>query len=84
MLLDDGKEMVASHVKDPLASRHGHHRALYLENRETIDMANLKVIAGDRPSLFFDDESLCPIGDVSWEDADLMPRQPGWSLRLHD
>jgi hypothetical protein len=38
---DDGKEMVASHVIDHLASRDAHHLPLYLEERQTIDMLNL-------------------------------------------
>src|SRR6478735_1627841 len=81
VLPDDGKEMVASHVVDLLASRDAHHLALYLKDRLTIGMANLKVIATERHDLFSEDKSFCLGGDVSWEDADLMRRQRHWNLR---
>lgn len=71
VLLDDGKEVVALHVKDLFATRDAHHFALDLEDGLAIGKLDVEAVASQGHDFFFEDERLCLGGDEVLEDADL-------------
>lgn len=74
MLLGDGKEVVAVHVKDLLAARDAHHFALDLEDWLAIGKLDVEAVAREGHDLFLEDERLGLVGDEALEDADLVGR----------